>query len=330
MFLADHETTGSGAKPIKGRAGGALPGVLDGAGRISTVQEDIQAFMERHIRDRAVAPLDPGSPGLLPQERRSWWEFCLGMCEFLGGLIKNHVVGRELTHQIGRLHWIALRGTYLFSMRDPALRGEQRRYVELCVIMGAAFAAVVDDAEGLRDACDEAFGPVRFWSNGDPKQPAEVEAIVGENWLRFWRNWEHARSPIGWVHLVAEQIHYRHCPLSMDENPDMWSLDAPSPTGDSYAALLRDPQAVAEYPTLDLDIACEREGLAPETALLAFARYNGVPNTFAAEVLGVPEEDLARASRELQAAMPALQARLKPYLDGSKPVFRRGESMKEI
>jgi len=116
----------------------------------------------------------------------------------------------------------------------------------------------------------------------------------------------------------------------MDENPDMWSLDAPSPTGDSYAALLRDPQAVAEYPTLDLDIACEREGLAPETALLAFARYNGVPNTFAAEVLGVPEEDLARASRELQAAMPALQARLKPYLDGSKPVFRRGESMKEI
>jgi hypothetical protein len=164
--------------------------------------------MERLIRDRTVAPLDSGSPGLTPEERRSWWEFCLGMADFLGRLIKNHVVKRELTHQLSRLQWIALRGTYVFAVPHPTLRGEQKRYVDLCVIMGAVFALIVDDLEGIRDVFDGAFGPDRFWTNRDPKWPAEAEALT-ENWLHWWKNWEHASSPIGWVKDRASDIHER-------------------------------------------------------------------------------------------------------------------------
>jgi len=70
------------------------------------VREDMQEFMERIVRDFAVAPLDPGSADLLPQERRSWWEFCLWMHEFLGNLIGDHAVTRDEAHQLARLQWI--------------------------------------------------------------------------------------------------------------------------------------------------------------------------------------------------------------------------------
>jgi hypothetical protein len=171
--------------------------------------DDVQQFVEQWIiRDRERVTVGPNSRGLSPRERRSWWEFCLGMDEFLGNLMKN-VVSRELGHQLSRLRWIALRGTYLFSTPDPALRGEQLRYVELCVIMGAAFAAIVDDAEGIRDTLSDAFGPDRFWPNGDAKWPAQVKALCGENWLRRWKNWEHARSPIAWARSRACEIHDR-------------------------------------------------------------------------------------------------------------------------
>jgi hypothetical protein len=171
--------------------------------------EDVQAFVERWIiRGRERVTIGPDSRGLSPRDRRSWWEFCLGMDEFLGGLIKN-AVSRELGHQLCRLQWIALRGTYLFSTPDPALRGEQLRYVELCVLMGAVFAVIVDDPEGIREMLNDAFGADRFWSNGEPKWRAQVKALCGENWLRRWKNWEHARSPIAWAKSRACEIHNR-------------------------------------------------------------------------------------------------------------------------
>ncbi|MGA3024662.1 MAG: hypothetical protein ABSF98_07830 [Bryobacteraceae bacterium] len=170
------------------------------------MQEDSQQFMERYIRARAVAPLDPDSPGLHPRDRRSWWEFCLWMHEFIDGILQNRLVGQHQAQRLSRLQWILIRGSYVFGTSDPALRGEQRRYVELCVILSAAFALVVDDPEGSRDALDYAFGPKRFWSTGDLKWLAESEALM-ENWLRWWKNWEEASSPIGWIKARARSIH---------------------------------------------------------------------------------------------------------------------------
>jgi hypothetical protein len=252
---------------------------------------------------------------LNPLDRRSWWEFCVSMAEFLGNLVRDSVVDPESAHHLCRLQWICINGSYVFATRDPAVRADQARYIELCGCLAAAFAVVVDDPEGIRDLNAAVFG------SHASKQPAINEALVGEPWLRRWRTWEDATSPIGWVHHVAERIHREQHPIAMDQGPKMSSLDAPSPTGDPYAALLPDLQSTryAEIDVItDLDAACKREGLTPETAQLARGRYNRVPYTAATEVLGLSEEDLAAAKRELQNAMPALQAELAPYLQKRK------------
>jgi hypothetical protein len=238
------------------------------------------------------------------------------MHDFLGELIKNLVVGRDSTGQLCRLQWIFFRGTYLFAKLDPALRGKQKRYVELCVIAAAIFALIADDNEGIQNIHDEAFGPNRFWLDGEPKWPAEAEALT-ENWLRWGKSWEHADSPIAWVCGVAKSIHAGHRPRLMEEEPAMSSLDAPTPTGDSYASLIPDLRGDQVAPEInakvDLLNACKRERLAPETSVLALGRYNGIPLSVAAEVLGLSKQDLAAASREMATAKPALQTRLAPY-----------------
>jgi len=93
-------------------------------------------------------------------------------------------------------------------MSDPALRGEQRRYVQLSVIISAAFPLIVDDPEGILESLEYAFGPNRFWPNGDPKWLAESEALM-ENWLHSWRDWEHDFAPIRWIEKRARGIHVR-------------------------------------------------------------------------------------------------------------------------
>lgn len=288
------------------------------------------AFMEQYIRDRAVAPIKPGSPGLEPQDRRSWWEFSLWMAEFLGNVIRDRKVNRESAHQFSRLQWICIRATYVFATPDPALWAEQRRYVELCGCLAVAFAVIVDDPEGIRDLCALVFAMDRS------KEPAIDEAIVGEAWLRWWKTWEHAISPLAWVRDVAEHIHREHCPLAMDQVPASCpdgypprrplSLDRLTPTGDPYAALLPDLAAngYAEIDAIvDLDMACEWEGLNPATSLLARGRYNGVPLSVATEVLGLSKQDLVAACQELRTAMPALQARLAPYQGKTKPQVKQ-------
>ena len=66
------------------------------------------ASMERLVRERAVAPLDPSLPSLPPGERRSWWEFCLDMHEFLGGIIGGRLVNHDQAGQLARLSEVAL------------------------------------------------------------------------------------------------------------------------------------------------------------------------------------------------------------------------------
>jgi len=171
-------------------------------------QEDKQTVVGRFIRAEAVAPLDSNSPGLSHGERRGWWEFCLDMNEFFGALMSSHVLHRDQEQQLARLRWILLKGTYVFSTQDPALRGEQARYVELCVVIAAAFAVIVDDQEGILETF-HVFGARRFWSNDDPKWFAEAEAIM-ENRLSWQKDWEHAISPVRWIKIVSKRIHNRH------------------------------------------------------------------------------------------------------------------------
>ncbi len=297
-----------------------MTGVRNGA--LTEMQEGTQQFMESYIRARAVAPLEPGSPGLPPQERRACWEFCLWMDEFLGNLIRTRAVDREAAGQLARLKWILLRGSYVFASAEPELRAEQARFSELCVIIADAFGVIVDDTEDLRDTCGAMYGVNPLNERGHSNLPALAEALVSENRLRGWKDWEMATSPIAWVHFVTDSISGDHDPLAMDQEPNMKSLDARTPTGDSYAALLPDPGSITEYPALDLGIACQRERLTPEASLFALARYNSVPKTVASETMGLSKRDKDAASRELLAATPALQARLAPYQNGSRPVSR--------
>jgi len=259
------------------------------------------------------------------------------MAEFLGEVTRDHMVDRETARQLAWLRWICIRGTYVFATRDPALRAEQRRYTELCGCLSAAFAVIVDDPE-LQDLCGLVFGPNRVWSNGDPKCPAQAEALI-ENWLQGGKNWEHSASPIGWVHQVAKNIHNKNRPIAMDMERNVWSLDAPTPTIDTYAALLPERDGASLLPperevsgrdlistidsVVDLNIACERERLAPETSLLARGRYDLVPRSVAAEVLGLSEQNVDAASRELRTAMPALRARLAFYRGKPKPQVKQ-------
>jgi hypothetical protein len=124
------------------------------------------------------------------------------MATFLGSLIQHRKVDCEPARQLSRLHWICLQATYVFATPDPALRAEQRRYVELCGCLAAAFAVIVDAPEEIHDFYGLVFAIDRS------KEPALDEALV-ENQLRGWKDWRDADSPIAWVRHRAGDIHER-------------------------------------------------------------------------------------------------------------------------
>lgn len=174
--------------------------------RLRTVSdEEIRAFVDKWIvRDRPLAELPPNSPGLSSRDRREWWEFSLWMYEFLGDIIKPEAITREAAQHLSRLTWIFLRGTYLFSRRDPALRGEQVRFVELCFIGAGLLFQWIVEPEGLLGDADGLEIWEAIFGLSDPS-PEQMLALL-ENWLRRGRNWEHAVSPIAWVRRVANNI----------------------------------------------------------------------------------------------------------------------------
>jgi len=100
-------------------------------------------------------------------------------------------------------------------------------------------------------------------------------------------------------------------------------------TDDTYGALLPDPRAIMDHPKLDLEIACDRLGLAPETQLLADGRYERVADSDAPRLLGLSEDDVAAAARELRTAKPALKARLAPYYDAAPSIRAATDSYRE-
>jgi hypothetical protein len=122
------------------------------------------------------------------------------MAEFLANLVRGRKVTGNRAEELSWLRWICIQGTYVFAASDPALRAEQRRFVEICGCLAATFAVIVDDPEGVLDLCGLVFALDRS------KEPALDEALV-ENHLRGWKDWRDAYSPIGWVKDRAEHIH---------------------------------------------------------------------------------------------------------------------------
>ena len=188
---------------------------------------------------------------------------------------------------------------------------DESRPLEIRVNTLGAFFATVGVAKGLlEDMCGLVYGLDKS------KWLALAEALI-EGKLRGEKDWHDARSPVLWVRKAAANIHKGHTPISMDQLTHMSSLDAPSPTGDPYASLLPDlrrtPMGAEINARVDLVTACQREGLAQETTFLTLGQYNGVPRSVTANLLGLSKQKLAAASREIQIAKPALQARLAFY-----------------
>jgi len=247
---------------------------------------------------------------LSQRERAHQATFCMEMAEFLGNLCAAGVLDPDDARVLRPLAPILENAADKLSSRDAA-RPEQRRQWELCLNSSGAFFATVDETgEALQDMCAQVYGLDRS------KWPSVAKALV-LNQIRGWNDWKQAASPIGWVHEVAETINRDHFPLAMEEDPGMLSLDAPSPTGDPYAAVLPDlrgDRLVSEiHARVDLVTACTREHLSAEAACWALGRYNRVSKSDAVEVLGLSQKELAAASRELGTAMPALKNRLAPY-----------------
>ena len=198
-----------------------------------------------------------------------------------------------------------------YSSEDAAKIPEQFRHFERCLNGVAAFNAIIDETgTALKGMCSPVY---KLCTS---KMPALAEALL-ENGLHGWNDWKQADRPIDWVRKAAENIHKGHEPISMDQQRRMLSLDVPSLTNDPYAALLRDPGGdwldAEIHARVDLVTACEREGLARETSLLALAQYSGVPRTIAAEMLCLSKKELGAAAREMYTAKPALQDRLATY-----------------
>jgi hypothetical protein len=280
--------------------------------------EDLEAFMTRWVRARAVAP--PSDPLGLSREdflawRRTmapWHEVCLEMIEFFQNLMHARLVDSHQTRRLAELSWILTQATWVFSVRDPTFRAEQERYIQLCHCVAATFFAAEDETgEALQEMCGPTYGLA------PAKWLALAEALT-YNSLQGWKDWRHAERPNAWVRVVARQTARDHCPLPTEVEPMMVSLDALSPTGDSYAALIPElgvGQLQAEiHAQVDLTIACQREQLMPETSRWLLGRYNGVSRSVASELLGLSEQDLGGAVRQLQSALPALRARLTSYL----------------
>jgi hypothetical protein len=147
--------------------------------------------MNRLIRERAVAPLDRDAAGLTPRERRSWWEFCVEMTEFLQNVLRDAKLDCTVARHFAALQWVCLYGTYLFATADPELRAEQRRYAEVCGLLDGAFADAVNDLAGLRDMT------ARVCGRDHPNPVAVADHLRSREWVRARRPFEWLREAVG-------------------------------------------------------------------------------------------------------------------------------------
>jgi hypothetical protein len=278
-------------------------------GNSAVVRTETESEAISRVRDSL--DLAPEEVAAWQRTIADWRKFCLEMAEFFLNLCTPGALDRREANLLQPLIEIFVNAAATFSSQDPLRAPEQCREWELCLNCSAVFFAIEDETgEALQDMCRPVYGLKRS------KWRAVAEALIA-NQLRGWRDWKQARGPIRWVHETSDNIHRGHCPLSMEEEPDISSLDATTATGDPYAALLPDlsgDQLISEiHARVDLVTACERAGLAPETSQLALGRYNCIPLSLASKALGLSKRDLAAASREFTTAKPALQAWLAPY-----------------
>ena len=263
--------------------------------------------MERLIRDRAVAPLDPGSLGLSPQERRSWWEFCLWMHEFVRNLIGDRKVTRDLARQLSQLQWICLQGSYVFSTADPALRAEQRRYAEVCRCLDGALAEAVNDFAGLQDMSERVC-------QDRPNPVAVADALRSQEWvralspLRLLREMARSRSAdlreimltasdvgptVGWPthadwqRIFEEALANGRCHIRIDglQFPEQFT-----PRRDLTAGITA---------CCDIDSVFDQIGLSINARRMAYAKLQGVSREQAPGELGMSNREVQAAWKEL-------------------------------
>jgi hypothetical protein len=279
------------------------------------MQEDSQAFMERFIRARAVAPLDPDVPGLPPQERRDWWEFCLEMHEYFGNLIRDREVTRDEAQQLAQLQWILIQGSYVFGTADPALRAEQRRFAEILRWMDGAFAGAVNDSDGVREMCKRMPGP-------------HLIVNAAADALRSVREWTRADSPARTLLEAARRRSAELCetmlsastagpatswPTSADvqrmfdealmngrlvesrflQFPDRWA-----PHGDPIAGVTA---------RCDLETAFDRAGLSINARRMAYANLQDISREEAPGELHMSKREVQAACKELNRKKKAVR-----------------------
>ena len=286
------------------------------------MQEDSQAFMERFIRARGVAPLDPDVPGLPPQERRDWWEFCLEMHEYFGNLIRDHEslgIARERAHDLGRLQWICLQGSYVFASADPALRAEQRRFADIFGWMDGAFAGAVNDSDGVLEMCKRVLGPRQNvvamadalrsleWTRAD--SPSRILLEAAQHQSTDLREMMLSASGVGpttsWPTREDIQRMFDEALANGRQQIHIESLQFP----DQWAPRRDLIAGVTAY--CDLETAFDHAGLTLNGRRAAYAKLQGIPREEA------PGE-LNMSKREVQAGWKDLNRKEKLIRDALK------------
>ena len=141
--------------------------------------------------------------------------------------------------------------------------------------------------------------------------------------------------PVGYVHdragFIARQTAAggRIRPtdaLSREQEHEVVSLDALSPTNDPYSAILPDTSRTlweSEICTrADLEEVCRKNRMPAEAQAFALSRYRGIPRKSVAEFMLINPARVEAARKRFDRALPEIQQGLQSYHQSSRPKFR--------
>jgi hypothetical protein len=236
------------------------------------------------------------------------------MHEYFGNLIRDREVTRDEAQQLAQLQWILLQGSYVFATADPALRAEQRRYVEICRWMDGLFAGAVNDSDGVLEMCKRVPGPRQNvvamadalrsleWTRAD--SPSRILLEAAQHRSADLREMMLSASGAGpttsWPTSADVQRMFDEALMNgrlvesrFLQFPDRWA-----PHGDPIAGVTA---------RCDLETAFDRAGLSINARRMAFANLQDISREEAPGELHMSKREVQAACKELNRKKKAVR-----------------------